>query len=112
MKNETIYAIYKSPGHEAYETFVPNTLEGLQSIVGGYIETVTFADDMVVICNEEGRLLGLPHNCSICGVDFCGPILLVGIKGDSFCDFPLDNFEDAVRLFPSLLDVSSETEEA
>ena len=111
MENETIYAIFKNPGHEAYETFVPNTLEGLQSIVGGYIETVSFAADMVVICNEGGRLIGLPHNCSIAGVDFCGPILLVGIKGEHFCDFPLDDFEDTLRIFPSLLDVSTERRE-
>lgn len=111
MERETIYAIFKNPGHEAYETFVPNTLEGLQSIVGGYIETVSFAADMVVICNEEGRLIGLPHNFSIAGVDFCGPILLVGIKGERFCDFPLDDFEDTLRIFPSLLDVSTERRE-
>lgn len=42
---------------------VENTLKALQAEVGGYIETVTFASDAAVICNEEGRILGLPYNC-------------------------------------------------
>ena len=71
------------------------TLKDWQHFVGGYIETVTIAEDAAIICNEEGRLLGLPENCSLCGVDFVGPILVVGTQGDDFCDVPLA----AVKLF-------------
>ena len=31
----------------------------------------------------------MPHNTTICGVEFVGPILLVGKKGDEFCDCPV-----------------------
>ena len=78
--------IYKAPGHAPELRDVPNTLEELQSSVGGYIETVTFASDAAVICNEEGRLLGLPYNCTFLGVNFVGPILIVGKKKDEFTD--------------------------
>lgn len=64
------------------------TLKNLQNIVGGYIETVTFGDS-VVICNEEGRLLGLPHNCTINGFSFVGDIAIVGIDGEDFGDCPI-----------------------
>ena len=61
--------IYKAPGCVPEPRDIPNTLEELQATVGGYIETVTIASDAVIICNEEGRLQGLPHNCRIFGVD-------------------------------------------
>ena len=50
------------------------------------------ASDAVIICNEEGRILGLPDNCRVCGVDFVGTVLIVGIKGDAFCDVPEADF--------------------
>ena len=37
-------------------------LEPMQSLVGGYIENVTLEDGVGLICNEEGKLKGLPMN--------------------------------------------------
>ena len=38
-------------------------LEAMQKIVGGSIEAVyPFEDPVALICNEEGKLLGLPMN--------------------------------------------------
>lgn len=78
--------IYKAPGCAPEPRDIPNTLEELQAAVGGYIETVAFATDACVICNEEGRLKEMPHNCKFLGVDFVGPILIVGIAGEEFKD--------------------------
>ena len=83
-------AIYKAPGCAPEPRDIPNTLEELQAAVGGYIETFPFATDAVVICNEEGRLQELPHNCTFLGVDFVGPILIVGRDGDEFTDLDPD----------------------
>lgn len=80
-------ALVKEPGKAAEIKDIKNDLKELQGIVKGYIETVTITSDAVVICNEEGRLLGLPHNCEICGVDFVGTIVLAGVKGDELTDF-------------------------
>ncbi len=89
--NERIKVIIKSPeeavGH--YLT-IPNTLKNLQSIVGGYIQCVPASDDMVIICNEEGRLIGLPNNARICGIDFVGTVVLAGVNGEEFADVPVD----------------------
>lgn len=79
-------AIRKKPGAQPEIIEVDNTLAALQTEVGGYIETVTIASDAVIICNEEGRILGLPYNCRFFGVDF------VGTKGDEFCDVPEADF--------------------
>ena len=85
-------AIRKKPGCEPELIDIDNTLAALQQEVGGYIETVTIASDAVVICNEEGVLLGMPYNCRVCGVDFVGTVLIVGTKGDEFCDVPEADF--------------------
>lgn len=76
------------PGEKPRVDWIANTLYALQEVVGGYIETVTIAEDAVVVCNEEGRLLGLSDNCSICGVDFCGTVFICGVDGEDFCDVP------------------------
>ena len=65
-------------------SFLVWSLEAFQKAVGGYIEVVTVASDLVLICNEEGRLLDMPFNTTICGMDFYGPVLAVGTKGDGF----------------------------
>lgn len=85
MKEKQIVAIIKNPGEPpCVEPLFDNTLESFQHAVGGYIETVTFASDAVLIVNEEGRLRGLPYNCSFCGLDIIGPVVVVGTKGDEF----------------------------
>lgn len=85
-------AIRKKPGCAPEIIEVENTLKALQAEVSGYIETVTIASDAVIICNEEGRILGLPDNGRVCGVDFVGTVLIVGTKGDEFCDVPEAKF--------------------
>ena len=78
----------KLPGQPWHHAEIDNTLEALQQEVGGYIETVTIAPDACFVCNEEGRLLNLPYNATICGVQFVGPLLLVGVNEDEFTDVP------------------------
>ena len=83
-------ALYKAPTDTGFrEIVVPNKLEVLQELVGGYIETVTMTMDSCIIVNEEGRILGMPHNCNYLGIDVCGPMLIVGTQGDEFTDVPL-----------------------
>ena len=52
------------PLKEPYEATIDGKLETLQELVGGLIEGIyPFEDDHVaLICNEEGKLLGLPLN--------------------------------------------------
>lgn len=74
---------------------IDNTLEELQGIVGGYIETFTFSSDATLIINEEGLLLGLPVNRDFCGHRFVGPMVFVGYNDEGeFTDLPVDDLED------------------
>lgn len=90
MMKQEIIVIVKNPGRTAEPRIIPNTLEELQGFVGGHIEVYDLAADLAIICNEEGKLLGLPLNCHIAGEAFVGPIMLVGIdrRGEEFCDVP------------------------
>lgn len=74
----------KEPGKGWKVAEIENTLEALQQGVGGKLEAVTLASDACILCNEEGRLLGMPYNITICGVSFVGPLLIVGIAGEDF----------------------------
>ena len=83
-------ALYKAPDWTGFrEIIVDNELETLQELVGGHIETVTMTMDSCIIVNEEGRILGMPHNCNYLGIDVRGPMLIVGTQGDEFTDVPL-----------------------
>lgn len=87
---ENIKALLKKPGEVAKPVMVANDLSAFQGLVGGYIETWSFSTDLVVICDEEGKLKGKPYNVSLLGEDFVGPILLVGVDGEEFTHLPVD----------------------
>ena len=76
--------IRKRPGQVPQIVDVENTLESLQFEVDGWIEAVTFSEDACVICNEEGRIQGLPFNLELMGILFFGTILIVGVDGENF----------------------------
>lgn len=80
--------IIKRPGEDPKYEEIENELSKLQEIVGGDVETVTFASDACLICNEEGRIKRLPYNFTFYGLDLFGTIIFVGVKGDDFTDFP------------------------
>ncbi len=76
---------------------IDGSLENLQSIVNGYIEMVTIGEDLVVLCNEDGRLLSLPVNVLINDVEFVGTIIACGSGEENFCDIPI-SFEDWMKI--------------
>ena len=87
---ERIKVIIKEPSERARLVEIDNTLEELQGIIGGYIETVTLASNAVAICDEEGRWKGLPQNFCLCGIDFVGTVIFTGadLKTGELTDFP------------------------
>ena len=85
-----IDVIIKRPGQIPHHTSISNSLKNLQGHVGGYIEAVTLPSGIVVICNEDGRIVGLPHNCTVDKITFVGTIIFAGIQGEEFGDIPLD----------------------
>lgn len=96
-----ISVFIKEPGRRPRHVNVSPSLENLQRIVGGFIETVTVRPSLVIICDEEGRLKGKDHCCNVRGIDFVGTIVFCGVNGDEFKDVPM-SFNEFKVLFPSL----------
>lgn len=80
------------PNQEAVIAKADNTLEAMQKTVGGYIEVVyPFADNVAIICNEEGKITNLPLNRALKDDDgkiydiIAGTFFIAGLTNDDFC---------------------------
>lgn len=83
MNEKQILVIIKKPGEvHKVEPLFDNTLEALQAVVGGKIETVTICTDLVAVVNRE--CLELPYNCTFANMQIFGPVVFVGAKEDEF----------------------------
>lgn len=85
--------LIKEPNEMSYLTDIPNTLESLQQIVGGYIEVDLGRHGSLIICNEEGKLLGLKPNFMYPTEEdpydvISGTAVIVGQAGEEFTDIP------------------------
>ena len=85
--------IFKEPGKEPRTMVVPNELKVLQDLVRGYIETLKIADNVVMIFNEEGKLLDLAPNFFVGAIAdvILGPVVIAGEDGDEFTSLSEDN---------------------
>lgn len=77
MKKEKIKILYKEPGKLCEVIEIENTLEEKQRLVGGLIEIINF-DDLLLICNEEGKLMNLEPNLVFEFDYIAGNCLLIG----------------------------------
>lgn len=61
-KEDKLKIIYKEVGKDPVEMEIENTLEAKQKLVNGLIEVVPYKDDLLLICNEEGKIENLKPN--------------------------------------------------
>lgn len=89
---KALSVIRKEPGGAYFYDKLRNDLESFQACVGGYIEAIPIdcSGSIIVICDEEGRIKKKPYNCTIDGISFVGPIVIVGVDGEEFADAPVD----------------------
>ena len=100
-----IKCIVKRPDEQfGHVTWISDSLENLQKTVGGYIETVTLDNGVVLIVNEEGRLRNMPYNFTLRFLHYFNPtdavevrphqmifgtVIACGADGDEFADIPI-----------------------
>lgn len=89
-----IKAIIKRPDEPAgHVTNISNTLENFQKTVGGKIEMVRLGDGLILVVNEEGKLLGLEPNFRIGFGAYedliVGTAIVVGEDCDDLDDCPI-----------------------
>lgn len=75
-----IKVLVVEPNELPREEMIENTLKAKQELVGGDIEYVSrdYYSDVIFICNEEGKLRGLPFNSDIGQDIIAGPFIIVG----------------------------------
>ena len=67
------------PHKQPYCKDISGTLEELQAIVGGYIQAIyPFDDPIALVCNEEGKLIGLPQNRLLFDREGCAYDIICG----------------------------------
>ena len=80
---------------------IDGSLAGMQAVVGGYIETVRVDADsaLVIVCNEEGKIMGLPVNRRHKDNVFCGNIFVTAANEEgSFVSLTDEQVTEAMRL--------------
>lgn len=80
-----IQVLKGEPGQAPKIVTMPNILEAFQTSVGGYIEAVGLDANATLVCNEEGKLIGLPANRQVGGDTIAGTFLIVGVEDGDFC---------------------------
>ena len=87
-------------GKSPHEAEIESGLKSLQAAVGGDIQAVYPCEDPVaLICNDEGKLMGLPLNRALYDGDgnmydiVAGNFLIVGLGEEDFTDISPDLLE-------------------
>ena len=107
MSEQKLRVLVVEPGKPPAVREITGSQESMQRLVGGYIQAVyPFDDPVALICNEEGKLLGLPMNRTLRderGVPYdivCGTFFLAGIAEDDFAsltDRQIEKYTDYYR---------------
>lgn len=80
------------PGKVARVAEIDGSLEGMQKTVGGYIQAVyPFEETVCLVCNEEGKLQGLPLNRALRDEDNSVYDIVAGTF--FVCDCSTENFK-------------------
>ena len=78
--------LYVEPGKAPIDTEIPNTLEAEQQAVHGLIDLVYLGRGAILVCNDEGKLIGMDGNRVLDnGTIIAGPFFIVGDSGENFC---------------------------
>ena len=78
--------VYVEPNRSAYETEIGSDLRSQQKAVGGLIELVNMGNRCFLVCNDEGKLMGMEGNRRLGnGSVIAGSFFIVGDGGEDFC---------------------------
>jgi hypothetical protein len=99
--------VYKDVGQPPEMRDIPNTLEALQGLVGGYIEVacvspVCFEGVLRYVVNEEGKLLRMKPNVYTATDTLVGPVIVTAVDGEDFRDLSEDEISFAKEILQGM----------
>lgn len=83
-KENRIKVVLAKAGEQPELVEMDNTLEALQSAVGGWIQVINLSDRVLAVINEEGKLEGLKANFQIPHDIVVGNAVFVAADGEEF----------------------------
>lgn len=86
-KPSTYRVVYVEPGKPACVREIGTALEDIQEAVGGGLFECVYPheDNTVLVCNDEGKLLGMEGNRRLdTGSIIAGPFFVIGDAGENF----------------------------
>lgn len=97
-------AIAVRVGKQAEVIDIESELKVYQEFVGGHIQAVfPFYDPITLVCNEDGKLRGLPYNRRISAPrlidDIVGDFLLFEFDGEDFTSMSDEHIEKYLAYF-------------
>ncbi len=102
----TLEVLIIEPYKPPREATISNRLKSLQEVVGGYIEVVRpFDENVILLCNEEGKFMGLPPNRGIKGKNYntddliVGTFILCGARDEEFVSLTAEQKERFIEMF-------------
>lgn len=107
-QKDLLQVVYVEPNKPAYRAEIEHSMRGEQRAVGGHIEAVPLQDGVYIVCNEEGKLLGMEGNRKIEGSVIAGPFFVVGTEGEEFCSLTEDETEKYLARFSEPEEISEE----
>ena len=111
--DDLMRVVYVEPGKPAYEAEIRNDLDAEQQAVGGLIEPVYLGDDIILIGNEEAKLIGMPGNRRLDnGTIMAGPFFAVGDGGEDFRSLTEEETQRMLEKFSQPHEISQEAVEA
>ena len=117
LLERTIKALVVEPMQPCRVQEFPSTLEAMQKIVGGDIEAVyPFPEPVAVVCNSEGKMLGLPFNRPLMdenGLPYdilCGTFFIAGAGEEDFVSLTEEQIDKYKSLYDNVIIVPVQKE--
>lgn len=89
------------PGKPSRAAEIDGSLASMQQLVGGTIQAVyPWEDRAALVCNDEGKLIGLPLNRAIEDYDvIAGTFFVCGLSEDNFAGLTEQQLERYQKMF-------------
>lgn len=115
VNEKTIKVLVVEPMKPCEVREIPHDLKTLQGIVGGSIERASpFNEAVGIVCNAEGKVLGLPFNRPLCdnhGIPYdivCGTFFIAGVGSEDFISLTDEQIHCYKELYDNIMVLTAE----